>query len=724
MTRMLILLLSVFSMSLFAQNEVITEGFEGSWLPEGWSVYQNNVDTGKYWSQSTNGSAPGISAYSGSHSAYIQPSSSINGTSIDWIVSPPFIAHGNMTLNYNSRYISFNNSRSGTLKIGICPASADASNLSNYTIISTNTIPNTNWAFHVQPASDYQDEPVEWRLAFIYELSNSAGPSSAFVIDDVKIKHSCSVPYNLSAAYYSTMHSHILEWARTSTNYEYEIVPADQEPTGVGVITNSQGAMIPNLVAGAYKFYVRSICNETYSSTWAGPFYFTAMNRVTGKVSYDFNGDGDCGDGDMPIPGIEMQLTIGNRTYSVYTNEDGNYAYYYVPENVSQITFQPRPGPAFPEIPPVTREVDFSQHNFADEVDICLPQPALYKDLSVSLTPFASPRPGLQSVYLLKIQNNGTGTVSAAEASIEFNDVKLDFVSASSLNTISGNRINFLLDNILPYGNQEIYVTFQVATPPENNGGETLVFNGTVTPVQDDALPDSNAFTLNQIIVNSFDPNDITVHEGPEIYEEQIGSYLTYTIRFQNTGNADALNIYLENELDDKLDWSTFKPLASSHDYMVTRKGNNVRFTYENINLPYESADEPGSHGFVTYKIKPKNNVEVGNVIANQAKIYFDFNEPIITNEATTEVIDNLHRVDYDRTAAVSLYPNPIKDKVNITTASGTIISACVLDMNGRVCLERLVEHNTLNTVGLASGIYIIKVVTDNGSSMHKMIKE
>lgn len=94
-------------------------------------------------------------------------------------------------------------------------------------------------------------------------------------------------------------------------------------------------------------------------------------------------------------------------------------------------------------------------------------------------------------------------------------------------------------------------------------------------------------------------------------------------------GTANATKIRVKDTLDAKLDWSTFTPVSANHDYRIEiTSGNHVEFIFEDITLPYESADEPGSHGFVAYKIKPKNNVEVGDVISNLAAIYFDYNLP------------------------------------------------------------------------------------------------
>jgi hypothetical protein len=57
--------------------------------------------------------------------------------------------------------------------------------------------------------------------------------------------------------------------------------------------------------------------------------------------------------------------------------------------------------------------------------------------------------------------------------------------------------------------------------------------------------------------------------------------------------------------------------------------------------LPASSVNEPESHGYIVYRIQPKSDVVVGETIHNTASIYFDYNLPVLTNDATTLVQDN-----------------------------------------------------------------------------------
>jgi uncharacterized delta-60 repeat protein len=70
----------------------------------------------------------------------------------------------------------------------------------------------------------------------------------------------------------------------------------------------------------------------------------------------------------------------------------------------------------------------------------------------------------------------------------------------------------------------------------------------------------------------------------------------------------------------------------------------------------------------------------------------------------------------------VSLYPNPVKDILNIDILDNTISSIKVYDLQGKLILED--TNTTINVNHLSNGIYIVKVVTEEGEFTKKFIKE
>jgi hypothetical protein len=161
-----------------------------------------------------------------------------------------------------------------------------------------------------------------------------------------------------------------------------------------------------------------------------------------------------------------------------------------------------------------------------------------------------------------------------------------------------------------------------------------------LTPVGSDAGPADNVDSLSHVVVGSYDPNDKAVYpEALTPAQVRTAEPLTYKIRFQNKGTAEAFFVTIRDTLSDKLDPGTFEMVSASHSYKVDLSSTGVlKWHFADINLPAESADEPGSHGFVEYRIRPKQNLLLGKTVENKAFIYFDHNDPIITNVATVTV--------------------------------------------------------------------------------------
>ncbi|MFK7756691.1 MAG: T9SS type A sorting domain-containing protein [Flavobacteriales bacterium] len=111
-------------------------------------------------------------------------------------------------------------------------------------------------------------------------------------------------------------------------------------------------------------------------------------------------------------------------------------------------------------------------------------------------------------------------------------------------------------------------------------------------------------------------------------------------MRFQNTGNAPAQDVRIQDTIDVNYDLETFRLVANSHSVMTTinEQTRVVDFFFENIQLPDSVNNEPESHGLVSYAITPYADLVVDTELNNTAYIYFDNNEPIITNTTWTTI--------------------------------------------------------------------------------------
>src|SRR5699024_9593132 len=105
-----------------------------------------------------------------------------------------------------------------------------------------------------------------------------------------------------------------------------------------------------------------------------------------------------------------------------------------------------------------------------------------------------------------------------------------------------------------------------------------------------------------------------------------------------------------------KYNLSSLIPLNASHDfYTRIQNENEVEFIFENIQLPFDDAN---NDGHILFKIKTLPSLNVGDNFSNQASIFFDYNPPIITNNETTTIQENLN-IDKFNSSNVIVYPNP-----------------------------------------------------------------
>jgi hypothetical protein len=135
--------------------------------------------------------------------------------------------------------------------------------------------------------------------------------------------------------------------------------------------------------------------------------------------------------------------------------------------------------------------------------------------------------------------------------------------------------------------------------------------------------------------IGSYDPNNkigYPIGEGPENLIEK-ETEIKYQIRFQNTGTDTAFNIVILDTLNNNLNINSFRMGATSHPFEFELLNSRVcKWTFPNILLVDSLTNENDSKGFINYYITPKEDIFLGTLIHNRAAIYFDFNEPIITN--------------------------------------------------------------------------------------------
>jgi hypothetical protein len=456
--------------------------------------------------------------------------------------------------------------------------------------------------------------------------------------------------------------------------------------------------------------------NSYCSFTPGGTFY-----TVNGSTQFDSNGNG-CDAGDFAIPNQQFTISNGTETGTIISDASGNYVL-----NVGQGTHTITPiiqNPTGFIVSPSNSVVNFPSQNSPITQNFCIAAGTPLHDFEITLIPLNPAVPGFDSNYKIVYKNTGN-TIDSGTIILNFPDAVLDFVSASILPiTNSGGTLNWSFDNLMPFEIRTINLTFNLNQPMETpplNGGDVLHFT---TSIAESGVvqPFPNNHLLNQTLVNSFDPNDKICLEGETLGTDFIGGYVSYKIRFENTGTFPAQNIVVKDIIDmSKFDITTLTPVIGSHNFYTRIEGNKVEFIFENINLPF---DDASNDGYVVFKIKLLPSVTQGINFSNQASIYFDYNFPIITNTTNT-VIENLGVTSFDFENQFTIFPVPTTNVLQLISKDNLEISDIELyNSMGQIIQKAIGNQQSIDVSNLSKGSYYLKIKTENVTFVKQFLKD
>ena len=445
-----------------------------------------------------------------------------------------------------------------------------------------------------------------------------------------------------------------------------------------------------------------------------------SFNTISGLVTFDSSNDG-CEASDTINTDIRIDINDGAIQGSSFINNSGNYTFYTQDGNFTLTPYIENP--TWFNFSPTTASVSFANNNNNSVIqDFCITAVGMYSDLEIIILPVVFAQPGFDAEYQLIYRNKGNQSLSG-NIDFTFDDNVLDFVSTSILtNTEATGNFTWNYTDLLPFETRTINVVFNVNSPMETspiNIGDILNFTVGINPVSGDETPSDNVYDYNEIVVGSFDPNDKICMEGDIIEPTMIGEYLHYNINFENTGTAAATFVVIKDEIDHtKFDMDTFQIMYGSHPMETRIAGSKVEFIFDNINLG------PDEKGNVVFKIKTKNSLIIGDSVTNKAEIFFDYNFPIVTNDAIT-TFQTLSINEFELDDSIGVFPNPSNDI--ITIKSNTNISSLeIYDLQGRIVSTRVVDENssTIDISSLKSGVYFFKIKTELGAKVEKVIKQ
>lgn len=270
---------------------------------------------------------------------------------------------------------------------------------------------------------------------------------------------------------------------------------------------------------------------------------------------------------------------------------------------------------------------------------------------------------------------------------------------------------------------------------------------GTSAPFKGVAIYDNGV----QRPVTTFNPNDFTYDSADKIVFPTSSTIYGLSTSFSSsqpfrtiavsaTGAVDTnTNIYgLTNTASD-IEFFENK-IYATNGQVVDNLGPNafVSGTYNSVNGPFSINAENRIISFVInypYSFKRFNldnftlidtttiqdsdnklaNISCGSgcyAFNTANKIYFSQDPSLATNN----VVKN---------NSLSIYPNPVKDVVNIKTESNiTVVNAQLIDVSGKIIFNSNISEGKLDLSGVEKGIYFLKA-TDKYGKIHntKLIK-
>jgi len=447
------------------------------------------------------------------------------------------------------------------------------------------------------------------------------------------------------------------------------------------------------------------------------------LNRIEGNAFLDLNSNSVRDSNENGLQNLITEINPGN--YFISTDNLGNFGAYVTSGNYD-ISYPTVPAYLSGPVPlmhsanfPTSNQVDTANNfafSFSNEMDV-----------AVYLTRLGPVRPGMNTGY--KITYSNEGAVSQSGSVSVLLDSMVTLVSSSvTPNSITGQLLQWNFNGLNPLQSSNIDLVIHVDSTTQI--GDTIILNAEISSLVGDSYSSNNLDSNVAIITGSMDPNSKEVNPSSDIADEQIaaGIELTYTINFQNTGNDTAFFVTLLDTLSNALDISTLKIVSSSHPYyFALYPGNLMEFRFDNILLPDSNINEPASHGFVKYKIKPDSGLTPGDFIENTAHIYFDYNAPVVTNTTHTNIVDFVGIHEQHGLLGSIVYPNPFSNELIIRTPNPYTEKreVSVMDITGKVIrrFESYSEEIKINTGEISAGIYFLNIKSNNVSENIKVIK-
>ncbi len=454
------------------------------------------------------------------------------------------------------------------------------------------------------------------------------------------------------------------------------------------------------------------VLSNGYYYYQASAFTFVAPpSYLTGHFFFDANDDGIL-DVNEPFIANERAFASPDSTYA-YSNSSGLYS---IPAVLGTHTVSY----TSPNLNYVLSSGSVSSYTFTNSGNVNNLDFGLRSarpDYSINIS-FVNGLPRCNTDVTSTFTLNNQSNVTAQGTFYVVLSNNISYVNASPApSAISGDTIFWTFNNLIPFTSQLFSVTYHLpASGTLSISSTAIAEDGIGTP-----LVYNDGTTYITAIRCSFDPNDKAaspVGEDEIMHYTLINDTLEYLIRFQNTGTDTAFTVFIRDTISASLDINSLEIINSSHQVEVTVDRNRTAlFQFNNILLPDSNVDEPGSNGFVKYRIRPMAGINDPTVIHNRAFIFFDLNPPVETNETWNTMVTNIPvgiTESIKVTDGLMIYPNPVSDYsvVSFKNEKAEKMLFELISTDGRIIFSRstTTDRFLYHRENIAAGIYFVRL--------------
>jgi len=474
---------------------------------------------------------------------------------------------------------------------------------------------------------------------------------------------------------------------------------------------------------------------------------FSLTPKISGYAYEDINENGMLDTLERGIPNVLIETYLDNElAATTYSKNDGQHKVYLDEINYDQSEIRASAGDCW-ESTSESLIDSFAGRNIKN-INFGFKNIGEYSNHSISI--YSGPsRCNFSVPFWLYTYNTGC---SGDEVELEFEiPSNMEFISLPQGFQLNANETKISYTFFSEYAASSLF-GFELKMPSEEFAGDVIETKALIK--KEGVVIAEKLFSFE--LICAIDPNDKLV--SPSRIDEDSSNYtlleekIEYTVRFQNTGNAEAIHVTIRDTLDENINISSVQPIVASHDHVLTVKDDReLEFYFEDIFLPDSTRNEIESHGFVSFSAYPRTGLTDFDILQNRVGIYFDFNKPVITNTVRSTLVEHIdadndgfyfwdecddenpsinpdatdipnNGIDEDcdgidlvsstyelANTTINIFPNPTSEIINIQVRGPLNYHVSLIDLNGRRIMSSA-NAELLQINSISEGLYLLEI--------------